>query len=65
MTKTEIQYKIELFRRELRVLESIQITCRTCEHGASGGWCSKFEAAPPAEVQAVGCDSWSHDLIPF
>lgn len=65
MTKTELQAKIELFRRELRILEDIKVSCRTCEHGASGGWCSKFQAAPPAEVQQVGCDEFFWDAVPF
>ena len=65
MTKTELQAKIELFRRELNELQMIKVSCRTCEHGASGGWCSKFQAAPPEEVQQAGCDDWSFDSIPF
>lgn len=65
MTRTEIQTKINLYRRELRDLEAIKISCMTCEHGQTGGWCNKFQAAPPSDVQAVGCEDWTYDGIPF
>ena len=65
MTRTEIQTKIELYRRELMTLENIKIGCGSCEHGSTSGWCNKFNAAPPADVQAVGCDEWKYDEIPF
>lgn len=65
MTRIEIQAKIEVFRRELRTLEAIKISCGTCEHGANGGWCQRFQAAPPEDVQAVGCDDYVYDCVPF
>lgn len=64
MTRIEIQTKIELFRRELRTLEAIKIHCGNCEHFAYSQ-CQKFQAVPPADVQAVGCDEYEYDEIPF
>lgn len=64
MTRAEIQAKIDLFRRELKTLEAIKISCANCDHFATGQ-CKKFQAVPPAEVQAVGCDEYEYDEIPF
>lgn len=64
MKRVEIQAKIEVFRRELRMLESIKINCGNCKHFHSAK-CYKFDAVPPAEVQAIGCDEYEHDGIPF
>ena len=65
MNRIELKTKIELFKRELKHLESIEIKCNTCEYGAHSGWCAKFQAVVPADVQAIGCDDWTHDGIPF
>lgn len=65
MNRIEIKAKIELFRRELRALEAIGLSCKTCEHGSRSNWCEKFHAVPPADVTPVGCDDWLHDQIPF
>jgi hypothetical protein len=35
--------------KQLKELESIQITCLRCEHLKSGHRCEKFDAKPPAE----------------
>jgi hypothetical protein len=65
MNRIELNTKIELFRRELRLLEAIKPGCEGCEYGSRKGWCEKHQATPPAEVQAMGCDDWSYDEIPF
>lgn len=64
MTRNEHQAKVELYRRELRLLENIRITCNTCSQNASG-WCNRFAAAPPEDVIKAGCDEWEWDGIPF
>lgn len=64
MKRIEIQTMIQLFRRELRTLEAIKIHCGNCDHFATGQ-CKKFQAVPPAEVQAVGCNEYEYDEIPF
>lgn len=65
MNRIEIQAKIEVFRRELRALEAIKISCGTCIHTSRTGWCDKFKASPPDDVRAVGCDEYEYDNIPF
>ncbi len=41
--------------------------CSGCTHWRNGGnaKCSKWDAVPPEEVQAVGCEDWRYDDIPF
>lgn len=40
--------------------------CWTCEHGATEGYCAKWDAAPPADVQRTGCDDWTDEpVVPF
>jgi hypothetical protein len=67
MNKAELQIKRDLFRRELKALESITVECFTCQHYATahGPTCSMFNATPPADVVKTGCDEWIHDPIPF
>jgi hypothetical protein len=64
MTQTELKIRLELHGRELKRLQSIRIECQSCEHYMSN-FCKKFEAAPPQEVIANGCDEWTYDFIPF
>lgn len=64
MKKFEIEAKIELFTRELNSLKRIQINCQNCEHYQQTV-CGMFDAKPPTEVLAVGCDEFSWDSIPF
>jgi hypothetical protein len=65
MNRIELEAKISLYGRELGHLQSIKINCKSCEYGAHDGHCAKFDAKPPAEVQAAGCDDWTWDQIPF
>lgn len=64
MKRVEIQAKIEVFRRELRMLESIKMNCGNCQHFVQS-MCRKFDAVPPAEVQSFGCEEYEYDEIPF
>lgn len=59
---------------ELKVVrESLQASlaklptpkCDNCEHLYVNRRCALFDEVPPSEVQAVGCESWQHDGIPF
>lgn len=67
MTPTEIAVKVMTARREMEYWQGIldNRNCRECEHGQTAGWCSKYQAAPPAEVQRAGCDEWTWCAIPF
>ena len=53
--------------KQLKELESIQITCLRCEHLKSGRRCDKFDAKPPDEWLngPVDCEHWLWDAIPF
>lgn len=64
MNRAELQTKIQLFRRELADLERIKVGCMTCTHYAMPE-CDKYNAKPPPDVVASGCDDWRHDGIPF
>lgn len=64
MNKQELQLKIELFRRELQDLESISVSCHTCE-SYSMPECLRYESSPPPDVVKQGCDEWVYDAIPF
>lgn len=40
--------------------------CWSCTHFASNNHCQKWQATPPADVQAIGCDDWTDDdEMPF
>lgn len=67
MRPAEIQVKINVLNHELNFWKSLlaKKSCRDCEHGQTQGWCQKFEAQPPEDVQKAGCDEWSWDQIPF
>lgn len=40
--------------------------CNSCEHfNDYGTWCRRWQAAPPEDVQKVGCDEYTYDEIPF
>ena len=64
MNKIELQAKQEVFRKELKILDAIVVKCGSCEEWR-GQRCEKYGMAPPPEVVAVGCESWSYDFIPF
>lgn len=67
MTKTELQIRVELFRRELRSLEAIKVGCQSCEHYrySTRPECARWDSQPPPDVVHQGCDEWSYDFIPF
>ena len=54
-------------KKQLKDIESIQVTCLRCEHLQSGNMCQKFDAKPPAEWLhgTVDCEHWAWDNIPF
>lgn len=66
MRPVEIQVKIGLARREMEYWEGILKgkKCSDCQDFQQGV-CAKYNAEPPAEVQATGCDEWNWDQIPF
>jgi len=47
-------------------LERIKANCTSCENMEPGGRCAvNGDQYIPKEFQAVGCDAWSYDFIPF
>lgn len=67
MGKIELIRMIDFHKSELQKLQTLRVCCAQCEHYELGGKnvCLKFNAAPPAEVAAVGCDEWVLFDIPF
>jgi hypothetical protein len=57
--------RVTAVRNWLRDLERIEVKCRTCQHFGDGKTCNRFDAIPPAEVQAAGCEEWVYDEVPF
>jgi hypothetical protein len=54
-------------KKQLKDIESIQVTCLRCEHLQSGHKCKKFDAQPPSEWlhSPVDCEHWKWDCVPF
>ena len=65
MNKQQIQMKIDMLERELKITKSIPINCNSCEHFVHAPVCSKYKSPVPKDVQAVGCDDFVYDQIPF
>ncbi len=40
-------------------------SCQSCMYLDSSGWCAKWEATPPKEFLASGCEAWAWDEVPF
>lgn len=64
MKRTELVAYRAALRDGLARLESIKPSCVNCVH-SEGVHCTKFEAVPPNDVQAAGCDEWQWDGVPF
>ena len=66
MTKAGLANAIQYHETELRSLRSIKVSCGSCDFYAhSNSFCTKFQAQPPGDFRAVGCDEWKHYDIPF
>lgn len=64
MNRIELKTKIEMHQRELAHLTSIPKGCISCEHFVMPE-CDKWNAPPPPDVVAAGCDEWTYDGLPF
>lgn len=66
MRTAEIEVKINIARREMQFWQGILADkrCGNCTN-MDGGWCRKYDAAPPEGMKQPGCDEWSWDQIPF
>lgn len=64
MNRQLLAHLQKTLRAETVRLEAIKPRCGNCVH-AEGVHCTKFEAVPPPDVAAVGCDEWEWDQVPF
>jgi hypothetical protein len=66
MGKSEWAKMLAYHRSEIGRLESLKPSCHSCSHYAMrNAHCAKFNAYPPQDVLAEGCDDWDMDDIPF
>ena len=66
MGKSEWAKMLAYHRSEVGRFESHKPSCHTCSHYEMKRLhCSKFNAHPPPDVMAEGCDDWNMDNIPF
>jgi hypothetical protein len=64
MNKVELQVMTSAAQRFCDHLVAIKPSCVNCV-AFDGTTCATYECAPPPEVQAVGCDEWKFDGVPF
>ena len=55
---------LDMAERHHREITSIKVECASCEHYHARR-CTKWQASPPPDVLAVGCEEWTFDEIPF
>lgn len=68
MTRTELEAKRSMLRRELQPLEKVTFSCHHCEnYSPSSRVCSVFDETPPPEAitNDIGCEAWIFDGIPW
>lgn len=65
MTRAQWQVTRDALAESLSRYEQMSPSCKSCLYLDTNGWCAKWEAKPPAEYQATGCDAWEHDGVPF
>lgn len=69
MNKIMHEKMLDYHQREAERLNAIKINCDSCVHwkpcSRVDRGCELADATPPPEVQAVGCDEWAHDPVPF
>lgn len=64
MDKQLLTHLQNLVRAEAVRLEAIVPKCASCKH-YEGVHCMEFNAVPPPDVQAIGCEAWQWDSVPF
>ena len=56
---------LQFHRARLAELERADQGCGGCLHLGEGMHCKKWDAVPPVEFRATGCEDWVYDEIPF
>jgi hypothetical protein len=46
------------------MLDAVSVNCSSCKEWRVGR-CLLADAVPPADVQAIGCEQWIWDEVPF
>lgn len=69
MDRATLESVRRVLRVELKRLDAINVKCATCLQWTGTVQrtmrCAKFDAVPPVDVQAAGCDEWTFDEVPF
>lgn len=65
ITRVQWQATRDALAAQLARYEQMTPSCRSCLFLDGSGWCAQWEAKPPAEFQASGCDRWEFDGVPF
>lgn len=65
MDRVTLQAMRDGLRLRLSTLDRVKVRCESCQNFQQRGQCALAESAVPKEVQAVGCDEWVWDEIPF
>ena len=59
--KQSLLSALETFRQLVEGLP-VQKSCSTCQHFSAPA-CTRWNAQPPADIQAVGCEAWEFDAL--
>jgi hypothetical protein len=54
----------EALRTRVQMLDAINVNCSSCREWKKGR-CTLADEVPPAAVQAVGCEQWIWDEVPW
>ena len=65
MTRAQWQATRAALVDALSRYDRMEPSCKSCIYLDASGWCAKWEATPPPEYQASGCDAWEFDGVPF
>ena len=64
MNRADFTERVNYYRSELNMLESVAMNCTRCASYQLNSVCRTYGPIPPEFVQQ-GCDEWFFDNIPF
>ena len=66
MNRHDMQILIAEYRKQIKQLEEITISCQSCqEYQYEWKACKLYDEVVPAEVILTGCEAWIFDEGPF
>lgn len=65
ITRAQWTARRDALKADLDRLEKFPPGCMTCLFLDASKVCLKYEARPPQDFYATGCDDWQFDEIPF